>query len=123
MALAIFGAVRSASTPIYKHGGRYARSPFNLGALFGGCSGKCNSQGYRYVTRIKNIVFHLSCNKSKLSNWKCFSFLSVGRSLAFAGGAVGVLGLLTNNRQLQQVGGSALAGGVGLKTVSKVIGR
>ena len=52
-----------------------------------------------------------------------FSSRSVGRSLAVAGAAVGGLGLLTNNESFQRVGGSALAGGVGLKTISKLFGK
>ena len=48
---------------------------------------------------------------------------SVGRALAISGAVVGGAGLLTNNRELQKVGGSALAGGVGLKTISKLFGK
>ena len=50
-------------------------------------------------------------------------FFSVGRALAISGAVVGGAGLLTNNRELQKVGGSALAGGVGLKTISKLFGK
>ena len=49
--------------------------------------------------------------------------LRVGRSAALAGAAVGGLGLLINNQPLQQVGGTALAGALGLKTVSKLFGK
>ena len=52
-----------------------------------------------------------------------FFLFSAGRSLAIAGAAVGGLGLLTNNPQLQKVGGSAIVGGVGLKTISKLFGK
>merc|ERR1711994_818525 len=42
VALAVFGAVKCGSTPIYKHGARHSRSPIDLF----GCNGKCNQQGY-----------------------------------------------------------------------------
>merc|ERR1712110_666805 len=72
----------------------YKRSPIDFGALLGGCSGNCNQQKY-----------------------------NVGRALAISGAGLGALGLATNNRQFQEVGGTALVGGVGLKGLAKVFGR
>ena len=63
-----------------------------------------------------NISFFLTINMILL-------YFSVGRALAISGAVVGGAGLLTNNRELQKVGGSALAGGVGLKTISKLFGK
>merc|ERR1712223_2243937 len=93
LAVALFNTVSSSSSPIFSHGARHARSP-QFGGLLGECNGKCNRQGYK-----------------------------VGRALAISGAVVGSAGLLTNNRELQKVGGSALAGGVGIKTFSKLFGK
>ena len=54
---------------------------------------------------------------------RLYYYFCVGRALAISGAVVGGAGLLTNNRELQKVGGSALAGGVGLKTISKLFGK
>ena len=48
---------------------------------------------------------------------------SVGRALAISGAAVGAFGLATNNEGFQRVGGSALVGGIGLKSFAKLFGR
>merc|ERR1712038_1396854 len=72
----------------------YKRSPIDFGSLLGGCSGNCNQGKY-----------------------------NVGRALAISGAAVGLAGLATNNRQFQEVGGTALVGGVGLKGLAKLFGR
>merc|ERR1712034_143336 len=76
----------------------YKRSPqFGLGGLLGGltsCSGNCNQGKY-----------------------------NVGRALAISGAGLGALGLATNNRQFQEVGGAALVGGLGLKGAAKLFGR
>merc|ERR1711953_180131 len=72
----------------------YKRSPIDFGSLLGGCSGNCNQQKY-----------------------------NVGRALAISGAAVGAFGLATNNEGFQRVGGSALVGGIGLKSVAKLFGR
>ena len=57
-----------------------------------------------------NLVIQISC-------------FSAGRALAVSGALVGAAGLLTNSRELQQVGGTALVGGVGLKTLGKLFGK
>ena len=61
----------------------------------------------------------------KCQGWYASVFYhdSVGRALAISGAAVGLAGLATNNRQFQEVGGTALVGGVGLKGLAKVFGR
>merc|ERR1739849_65906 len=74
----------------------YKRSPqFGLGGLLGGltsCTGNCNQGKY-----------------------------NVGRALAISGAGLVVLGLATNNRQFQEVGGTALVGGLGLKVLQKFL--